>query len=76
MPSARVACGSPKTESVIAGSHAWRGPSHADTYLNRTEDPKDERLHNDKSSRSYSESEVDANILSHVGITAVPLIDL
>lgn len=48
----------------------------AGTYLNRTEDPEYQRLHNDKGSRADTKSKVNPDILAYVGVAAILLVDL
>jgi hypothetical protein len=64
----RLACSKP----VNAAHYACL----AVTYLNRTEDPEYQRLHNDEGSRANTKSEVDPDVLAHVGVAAVFLVDL
>jgi hypothetical protein len=75
MPSARVAFGLPNPQ-LIQSHSCMHDPSHADTYLDRTEDPKNEGLHDDKGCRSHTESKIDADVLAHLWVTTVPLIHL
>jgi len=55
---------------------AHRAVSAYFAYLNRAEDPQDERLHDDQKSRAHSKAEVDANIFANVGVAAVFLVNL
>jgi len=52
----------------------WQGVK-ARSYLYRAENPKNQRLNDVESSRSYAKGEVDADVLAHLWVTAVALIN-
>lgn len=51
-------------------------PTSDRTYLDRAEDPKNERLNNAKRRGTHAKSEVDADVLAHMRVPAVLLIKI